>query len=214
MSVSRDFIDCYSRTRGLVPSCPAPWPLSMRTRGTAGEAAPPTQCGAITLAFGFRGSHGASQSAVSFGQALVLLRLAVREPVPEPELCKDGPTAAMARRVLPWKLVHQHLMRVSRAARLFAALNRQVSCRRATRSAPASHYKLSALPLRPLLVTFRGDGTRPRPIGIAPSQSKPLVRPRQPNRGRHPPPRVGWSPAAKVPTTGRRPLAGLPKGVQ
>src|SRR6478736_1380470 len=33
MSVSRDFIDCYSRSRGLTPCCPAPWLLRMRTRG-------------------------------------------------------------------------------------------------------------------------------------------------------------------------------------
>ena len=47
------------------------------------------------------------------------LRLAVRKSVPQPKLYKDSPSAAaMARRILPWTLVHQHLMNMSRAARL------------------------------------------------------------------------------------------------
>jgi hypothetical protein len=48
-----------------------------------------------------------------------LLRLAVREAVPEPVLYKDSPhAAARTRRILPWKLVHQHLAKVSRTAQL------------------------------------------------------------------------------------------------
>ena len=47
------------------------------------------------------------------------LRLAVRKSVPQPKLYKDSPSAAaMARRIVPWTLVHQHLMDMSRAARL------------------------------------------------------------------------------------------------
>src|SRR5512140_3496528 len=70
MSVSRDFIDCYSpksRT-GAMLTVHSAFTACGRGR-TAGEAAPPRHYGAITLAFGFRGGHDFGQPTVSFRQA-------------------------------------------------------------------------------------------------------------------------------------------------
>src|SRR4029077_15444174 len=70
MSVSRDFIDCYSPKSRIGAMLTVHSAFTACGRGrTAGEAAPPRHYGAITVAFGFRGGHDFGQPTVSFRQA-------------------------------------------------------------------------------------------------------------------------------------------------